>query len=99
VVSERNRDQSQAKEVFRTFVSFVPLWCNSISETLRLCVRFFWVRGVWGSAERWARRYFEDDDEDSLPRGRLGGGGRTIGLHRDGFTDLAHYPEIRWNNL
>jgi hypothetical protein len=41
----------------------------------------------------------EDDDEDSLPRPRLGGGGRTNGLHRDGFTDLAHYPEIGGDNL
>jgi hypothetical protein len=86
VVSERNRDQSQAKEVFRTFVSFVSLWCNSIFETLRLCVRFFGFEGSGAALNGGRSGYFEDDDENDW-------------LHRDRFTDLAHHPEIGRDNL
>jgi hypothetical protein len=78
------------------------LLCGEI-QSLKLCAFAAWCEIFFGfegsgvALNGGRNGYFED--EGSLPRCRLGGGGRTIGLRRDRFTDLAHYPEIGGDNL
>jgi hypothetical protein len=69
--------------------------CGEI-QSLKLCAFaalreiFFGFKGSGVALNAGRSGYFEDDDEDE---------DENDWLRRDGFTDLAHYPEIGGNNL